>query len=258
MQKLSLRPASLLPWLPCCLFAVLGLIILLAAPAYEFSGLIFLGIAGVILLYRLLALNALRHKKTVRVLRILLTVCLGLGLGAAVITGFIIAMASFGDPETECQYIVVLGAGVDGMTPSLSLQSRLDAAYAYLTAHPNTVCIVSGGQGNGEDISEAQCMYNDLTVRGISPNRVWMEDQASNTRENLRFSLDLIESRTGTRPGELGLVSSEYHLYRAGLFAREQGITASGIPAKTSRVHLFVNYFLREIAAVWYYTVFGG
>lgn len=46
---------------------------------------------------------------------------------------------------------------------------------------------------------------------------------------------------------KLGIVTSEYHLYRAGLFARQQGVEPVGIPAKTSKAYLFVDYFLREI-----------
>lgn len=140
----------------------------------------------------------------------------------------------------------------------MSLQERIDAAYCYLLDHPDAVCVVSGGQGRWEEISEAKCMYNELTAMGIDPQRIWMEDQATNTQENLRFSLDLIESRTGIRPEEIGLVSSEYHLYRAGLFAQEEQVTAIGIPARTAWISLRINYFLREIVAVWYYTLLGG
>ena len=101
-------------------------------------------------------------------------------------------------------------------------------------------------------------MYNNLTGRGIDPSRIWLEDQATNTRENIANSLALIEARTGSRPTEAGIVSSEYHLYRAGLLAKEQGLTPVGIPATTSWVSLRINYFLREIVAVWYSMIFGG
>lgn len=258
MRSTRLKNPSLRFFLPCGLFVLLGLIFLFAAQGYGFSGLICFGIAGIILLYYLLTRRNWRHKKAAAVLRIVLTVCLGLGLAAAIITGGIILSASGGNPDGEYQYVIVLGAGVNGTVPSMSLSERLSAAYAYLTAHPKAICVVSGGQGNGEDISEAQCMFEYLTAKGIPPERIWMENQAVNTRENIRFSLDLIENRTGVRPTQLGLISSEYHLYRAALFAKEQSVTAYGIPAKTSWITLRVNYFLREIAAVWYYTIFGG
>ena len=37
-----------------------------------------------------------------------------------------------------------------------------------------------------------------------------------------------------------------------------EGVTSYGIPARTSWVTLRINYFLREIVAVWYYTILGG
>jgi len=152
----------------------------------------------------------------------------------------------------------VLGAGINGSTPSLSLRNRLDAAYEYLTAHPETICIVSGGQGPGEDLSEALCMYKDLTAKGIAPERIWMEDKSTSTRENIAFSLALIEEKAGQCPTKAGILSSEYHLYRAGLVAKSQGLEMIGIPARTSWAALRINYFLREIVAVWYYTLLGG
>jgi uncharacterized SAM-binding protein YcdF (DUF218 family) len=191
------------------------------------------------------------------VLLVLMSFGLGIGVIAAVITGVII-VRTWNMPAVACDYVVVLGAGVNGTVPSMSLRDRLNAAYDYLMAYPNAVCVVSGGQGDGEDITEALCMFNDLTARGIDPERVWMEEQATNTLENIRFSLDLIEEQTGTRPNEIGLVSSEYHLYRAGLFARDCGVTAVGIPAKTSWLTIRINYFMREVGGIWHYLVLGG
>ena len=107
-------------------------------------------------------------------------------------------------------------------------------------------------------MTEAQCMYRELVDMGIDGSRIWMEDRSTSTRENLRFSLDIIESRTGVRPETIGVLSSEYHLFRAGLFAKDEGVDAVGIPARTTYPILFVNYFLREIAGVCHYYGFGG
>ena len=101
-------------------------------------------------------------------------------------------------------------------------------------------------------------MFNALTAMGIDPDRLWMEDKSTSTQENLNFSLALIEAKTGSRPQILGLVSSEFHLYRAGLYAADCGVTAVGIPAHTGWLSLQLNYYLREVAAVWKYMIFGG
>ena len=180
-----------------------------------------------------------------------------LGLIVACWAGFRIGGAMKGKPDTPCQYVIVLGAGVNGTTPSQSLQWRIHTAYEYLTANPQVQCIASGGQGPDETISEAQCIYDHLTARGIDGSRIWLEDRSTSTQENIRFSLDLIESKTGIRPDTAGILSSEYHLYRAGQFAEQQGLSAVGIPAGTQRPGLFLSYFLREIFAVLYYSIFG-
>ena len=154
--------------------------------------------------------------------------------------------------------MIVLGAGVNGTTPSLILSERISRAEQYLRDNPDTIAILSGGQGSGENISEAQCMFEQLTAKGISPERLWLEDKSTSTRENLRFSMTLIEEKTGTRPARAAIISNEFHLYRAGLFAREQNLEMIGVPAKTTWFSLRANYFLREIVAVWYYTILGG
>ena len=253
MLKLNRKAGLLLVALP----AFLGLLLRLIVPSFRFTGWILLGVSCVLLLYLLIRLLRKTHPKAASILFGLLSAGISMGIAAAVITGIPIARAATAVPGA-CEYVIVLGAGINGSTPSLSLRDRLDAAYTYLTAHPDAICIVSGGQGPGEDLTEALCMYLDLTEKGIAPERIWMEDKSTSTRENIAFSLALIEEKTGQRPTEAGVLSSEYHMYRAKLVAREQGLNAIEIPAKTSWVSLRINYFLREIVAVWYYLILGG
>lgn len=244
-------------WLLAAVFVLMGLMIFVF-PAYRFSAYLSFGAALVALCFCVLGLFSRRYKKAARVLKTMLIVFLCIFLVAATVTGVYIGKGSLGNPQTHCGYLIVLGAGVNGTVPSLSLRDRLVAAKAYLDANPDTLCIVSGGQGRGEAITEAQCMADWLTQHGIDKSRIILEDKATSTRENIAFSLDLIEEMTGVRPETAGIVSSEYHLFRAGLVAKQQGLTAVGIPAATHRTSLKINYFLREIAAVWYYLVFGG
>ena len=227
-------------------------------PGYSFSGLVCCGILLTSLIYFIMGLRVLRSRRWVKIIRMIFTLLLCMGLLLAAFTGIYIGKASLGTKEYDCEYLIVLGAGVNGTVPSLSLRERLDAAAYYMLLNPDTVCVVSGGQGPGEEITEAACMYDELLERGIPAERIWQEDKATSTQENIRFSLDLIEEMTGVRPERAGILSSEYHLYRAGQMAQDQGLEAVGIPARTSWKSLRINYFLREIAAVWYYTVFGG
>ena len=125
-------------------------------------------------------------------------------------------------------------------------------------AATDVTAVLSGGQGTDEPITEAECMYRELVNLGIDPQRLWMEEDATSTWENLNFSLDLIEEKTGERPQKLGVLSSEYHLYRASRFAKACGVEFVGIPAKTSRLSQKINHFMREVAGVWHYILLGG
>lgn len=211
-------------------------------------GLLFLAFKGLELLKS--------HRWAVWTRRVLCAL-VALGLLLVIPTGVCIALEMPGD-DVACDYVIVLGAGVRGTVPSLSLRSRLDAAAEYLKSRPDVICIVSGGQGEGENITEAKCMFDELVKAGIDPSRIWQEDRSTSTQENLRFSLDLIEQRTGSRPTEINLLSNEYHLYRAKIFARQEGITAYGVPAESPYLTLFLNYYLREIAGVWHEILIGG
>ena len=248
---------QLIKWLPMFFLLLCGLFIYFFVAGCKFLGLFFMGLAGVYGFYICLLLCKRKHPKVGFVLLAVFYTLACIGLAIAIWAGILVGNATKGSPDTSCDYLIVLGAGVNGTTPSRSLQDRIDIAYAYLSTHPQTQCIVSGGQGPGEDISEAQCMYDHLTARGIAPDRIWLEDRSTSTQENIAFSLAVIEAHTGTRPETAGILSSEYHLYRAGLFAQRQGLTMVGIPARTYWAHLFVSYCIREIFAVTYYTFFG-
>ena len=248
---------TVLFWLFVC-FLVIFAFFMYGFPGHSFLAYTALGIAALLLCCKLLKLLAKHQPKAARILRVLLSLCLCLGLLASAVTFGFIASASTGQPDEPCEYVIVLGAGVNGTVPSLILSERIQRAYEYLTANPDVICVVSGGQGPNEDITEAKCMYDNLTAKGIDPARIWQEDKSTSTRENIRFSLDVIEAKTGSRPTSAAVISNEFHLFRAGLFAREQNLEISGVPAGTGWLSLRVNYYLREIVAVWYYLLLGG
>lgn len=242
----------------CFAFLVLvGAVFWIWILPYRYTAFVLWGVAAVWAVYRLLARLGKGHPRGARALRAVFTVCLVLVLAAgAVLEGLIVA-GSRGAKEPGCGYVLVLGAGVNGTTPSRALGQRLEVAYQYLRDYPQAQCVVSGGMGAGEEITEAQCMYTWLTERGIAPERIWMEDRATSTLENLRFTLDLIEEKTGSRPASLAVISNEFHLYRAGLMAKSCGVTMLGVPAATYPLPLRLHYYFREAFGVAYYMLFG-
>ncbi len=258
MSQKKERKPGLFRWLLLIPLGFMWFLLSYVLISYSFSGLVFLCLFGLVLFYNLADLLYPKFPKIVKVVRRVFTVLLCIGLLVVGITECLIIRASFGKPEEKCDYVVVLGCYVRPDGPSQTLLDRINATYDYLLANPEAIAVVSGGQGFDEVMPEAKCMYDILVERGISPDRVWMEDKATSTWENIKFSMDLIQEKTGNRPASVGLVSSEFHLYRAGLLAGAQGVETVGIPANTTRFTQKINHFLREVAGVWHYLILGG
>lgn len=240
----------------CILAAVLALLGLALVTfrmlGMRFSGFLLLGTAALILLSLLLGRWA-GHSRAGRGWRIAFRTGLTLGVGALVaLETHVIYVGQSDLSGLPAEAVIVLGAGVNGTEPSLSLRTRLDAALDYLTEHPDIPAVLTGGQGYGEEISEAQCMYDYLTERGVDPHRLILEDQASNTAENFTFSQPLLEA-AGVDPAQdnVAVVTNDFHIARSRLIAARQGYGhAFGVPAPLPWVHLTVNYYLREAFAM--------
>ena len=256
---LSLLGAGrILALLFCAFLSGLAFFLKFCVPGYSFSVLVCICLIVIILFYVFMPLIGLKLPVLAKWTTRIFTAVLILGLIVVGATEAIIIHASFGDPKESVEYMVVLGAKVNPDGPSVSLWDRICGAYTYLEEHPEVIAIVSGGQGSDEPITEAECMYRELVNLGIDPKRIWIEDDATSTWENMQFTLNLIEERTGQRPEKLGVLSSEYHLFRASLFARKSDVEFVGIPAKTSRWGQRINHFMREVAGVWHYLLLGG
>lgn len=180
-------------------------------------------------------------------------VCL-VGLLAVGALSALIGTAAAKTPPAGLDDLVVLGAGLrpDG-TPSEALRYRLDAALTYLEENPETDCVVSGGQGFGEVRTEADAMAEYLVEHGLDEGRITKEERSSTTAENLRFSSALLE------PGaEVGVVTNDFHLYRALRIAERNGLPgAHGLAAPSNPLYL-PQSMLRECAAVVKDALFGN
>lgn len=117
------------------------------------------------------------------------------------------------NPPKETTTVVVLGCRVKNRKPSLALKERLDKTCQYLNVHPELKCILSGGKGDNEEISEAKCMYQYLVEKGIDSQRLYLEDQPTSTRKNILFSYQMIEKEN--LPKKITIITNEFHEYRA-------------------------------------------
>lgn len=249
---------ALWPLLLCVPVGILGFLCKYVLVGYDFSALVCLAVIGLILFYTLMPFVSLRFPAFGKVVTRVVSVIVIIGILVCAVTEGLIIRASFGSPDEDVDYVLVLGAKVRDWGPSISLWDRIYAAADYLTEHPETIAVVSGGQGDDEPETEAECMKRELVALGIDPDRILVEDKAKSTWENIRFTLDLIENTTGSRPAKLGVLSSEYHLFRASLFTKRAGVEFVGIPAPTSRWGQKINHFMREVAGVWHYILLGG
>lgn len=184
-----------------------------------------LAVAVFIFLLTLLPLLALfifgdTVRKNHRCLVDILQTVYACGMGIYVITFvvFSVWVTSGVQYEAEKQYdtVIVFGGGISNGKINHDAQTRLECAGEYISAHPDCICIVSGGIPTGMDVSEAEVMKNALSAYGIDPARVFLENKAKNTWENLKYSLEMAS-------GSILCISSDYHVKRIEMMASDHG-----------------------------------
>ncbi len=149
----------------------------------------------------------------------------------------------------DLDYVIVLGAMVRSDGPSKTLKLRLDKAAEYARENPDSILILSGGQGPDEPCTEAEAMWQYLREQGIPEKQMLLEVQSASTLENIVYSSIFIE-KAARKPARIGVLTSNFHLLRARLIARKQGLgEVAGIAAESDRV-LFVHYSLRDVLAI--------
>lgn len=153
----------------------------------------------------------------------------------------------------EPKIMVIFGCKVEPWGPSILLQDRLDAALDYLKDHPDMEIVVTGGKGDDEHQSEAQCMYDYLTAHGVEREIIVLEDQSRNTWQNVNYTLELKERAGGFTSSEFLLVSSGFHLARIQMLwdrAWTGTCTISTLAAPVSHIPSAIQMFFREPLAL--------
>lgn len=150
--------------------------------------------------------------------------------------------------------VIVLGCRVKNGKPSLMLMDRLEAAYDYLEQNPDSVCIVSGGKGADESISEAECMYKYLVDKGIDEERIIKEDKSKTTYENFEFSAEIIKEKSFSN--SVAVITNDFHEYRASILAEKFSLEFGAVPSKTVYYMYPINY-VRELFGILYFWIFG-
>ena len=156
-------------------------------------------------------------------------------------------------PKFDKDYIIILGCKIkeDGNL-TLLLQSRVDKAIEFSKwqkekNNKDIIFIASGGKGNDEVIPEAKAIEKYLLEQGIKKEKILIEDQSTNTYENIKFSNEIIKKQK--KDAKIAFSTTNYHVFRAGIMAKKQNIEIEGIGAKT-KSYYWVNAFIREFVAI--------
>ncbi len=221
------------------LFGFVALLWSFGPSGYRYASLIPFTIGTLILVFRFCG----------RDVRIIASAFVGIAVCALLIIEAPILNGARQNSNMEADYIIVLGAAVYGEEPSIALRNRVTCAIDYLNAHPGTKVVVSGGKGEGENITEAECMRRYLVDHGIPSSRILLEEHSTSTMENLAFSKTVIES-DGGNVNRVGIVSSSYHLYRATSIAKSLGIQAIGLASSDGYPIFMCGMYIREALGV--------
>lgn len=188
-----------------------------------------------------------------RLLKILFFIGAGL---FSVLLVFVAVSGYSSRPAGNEKAVIVLGAGLKKGVPSGLLQRRLDAALDYYKENPETVLVVTGGQGRDETIAEAEAMARYLRERGVPQEDLIVENKSTSTEENLLFAKKLLREHGISANEPVAIVTNAFHCYRGRGYARHAGFTqVSSIPASIAPESIPVCY-MREAFAVLYYWVF--
>jgi uncharacterized SAM-binding protein YcdF (DUF218 family) len=157
------------------------------------------------------------------------------------------------EPEPDKDFLIILGCGIrkDG-TPSPLLRGRIDRALAFAekqkaTTGKDLIFVTSGGQGPDECVSESAAMKGYLLEKGVPEERIIEEDRSTSTFENMKFSKEKIQAVDPA--GKVAFATTNYHVFRSGLFARRVKMRAVGMGAKT-RWYFWPNAAVREFVGL--------
>ncbi len=196
-----------------------GLLVLLVLGIHSIFNYGFL-LLGIILLLIYLLYERYHEKKMFKILLGFILICFLI----FAFTEIKIFSYSRKGPESNADYVILLGSQVRHDGPSRDFRARIESAYEYLTENPDCKVITTGGQGSNEPTSEGQAAYDYLIAKGIDKDRIYIENTSTSTYENLLNARDIITSNGHDYKNcKIVIASSEFHLYRASYIAGKLG-----------------------------------
>ncbi len=232
---------------------IIDTIILIIRSGNVDTGIVLPSIGGICIIFVIIFLKTELYRKNVKFFKKVGKVFLGLFIVwfiSFVVLMTVILTSSVSQKNEKVDSVIVLGAGLKGETPTLVLKERLDYAIDYLNRNTDAVAIVSGGQGFGETITEAEGMKRYLMSHNISESRIIKEEKSTSTYENMIFSKKLYEETIGKKLDKIMIITNDFHMFRSKHLAKRAGLEPYGISSRTPW-YIYPNVLLREYLAVF-------
>lgn len=188
--------------------------------------------------------------------------CIGTVLFALFIVSFVavqtvLVSSAHTDAESaEADYLLVLGAGINGTNPSRALAARLRAALDFAEEHPDCTLVVCGGQAEDEICSEASVMQSWLIKHGLDEKRILTEDKSRTTIQNIENAKAILDE-TATGSYSTAVVSNGFHLFRARRLMAKAGLDPYAVRA-SSPPSLVPLFYIREYFSLVKLALSGG
>lgn len=161
-------------------------------------------------------------------------------------------MAAKHNPVYDKDFVIILGSRIkpDGSLTNL-LKGRVDRALEFAKnqkaeTKKDIYYVPSGGQGPDEIMAEAEAIKNYLIENGVDESRIIVEGKSTSTHENIMFSKNKIDEIN--KDGKVAFSTTNYHVFRTGVVANEQGIECEGMGSKT-KWYFYTNALIREFIA---------
>jgi len=230
----------------CIIYCALVVLIIGTGHWFNFA----FGIVGFVLMLDGILFDELKklNKKCPKVISILIVaVILLCFINFSIFEAKAIAIGRL-EAIANAKYMIVLGAKVNGTTPSLEFNARIEKAIEYAKENPNTIIILTGGKGSDEGIAESEAAKRKFLSAGINEDRIYIETKSTTTNENFIYAKEIVEKQ-GSIDDCVLIVSSQFHLYRASNLAQNNGFLNISTLGSVGLKILLPQYYVREYAA---------
>ncbi len=252
------RKITKLIFLTIAVLGILDTIILATRSGNIDTGILLPSIGGACIIFLMIFIRTEHYKKKLKLYNKIGKMFLGLlivwFISFVALTSVILTSA-ISQSNEKVDSVIVLGAGLKGDKPTLVFQERLNYTIDYLNKNTDAIAIVSGGQGAGEIITEAEGMKRYLIAFGISEDRIIKEEKSTSTYENMIFSKKIYEETIGKKLDKVMIITNDFHMFRSKHLARRVGLEPYGISSGTPW-YIYPNVLVREYLAVFKSFVF--